>query len=148
MERTMRELVSSSMRWSIAFLGFAGVALLWPVVVSAGSEGGARPVLVIRVEGVIAPSSADYIISAIKRADRELAQALVIELDTPGGLDLSMRSIIKEMLSAERPIVVYVSPSGARAASAGAFITLAAHVAAMAPGANIGAGPPAHTGGR
>jgi membrane-bound serine protease (ClpP class) len=148
MERTMRELVSSSMRWSIAFLGLAAVALLWPVPISAGSEGGARPVLVIRVEGVIAPSSADYIISAIKRADRELAQALVIELDTPGGLDLSMRSIIKEMLSAERPTVVYVSPSGARAASAGAFITLAAHVAAMAPGTNIGAAHPVNMGGQ
>jgi membrane-bound serine protease (ClpP class) len=148
MERTMRELISSSMRWSIAFLGLAAVALLWPVPISAGSEGGARPVLVIRVEGVIAPSSADYIISAIKRADRELAQALVIELDTPGGLDLSMRSIIKEMLSAERPTVVYVSPSGARAASAGAFITLAAHVAAMAPGTNIGAAHPVNMGGQ
>ncbi|MBI4381468.1 MAG: nodulation protein NfeD [candidate division NC10 bacterium] len=136
------------MRWSIAFLGLAAVALLWPVVISAGSEGGARPVLVIRVEGVIAPSSADYIISAIKRADRELAQALVIELDTPGGLDLSMRSIIKEMLSAERPTVVYVSPSGARAASAGAFITLAAHVAGMAPGTNIGAAHPVNMGGQ
>jgi len=144
----MRELVSSSMRWSIAFLGLAAVALLWPLVISASSESGARPVLVIRVEGVIAPSSADYIISAIKRADRELAQALVIELDTPGGLDLSMRSIIKEMLSAERPTVVYVSPSGARAASAGAFITLAAHVAAMAPGTNIGAAHPVNMGGQ
>jgi membrane-bound serine protease (ClpP class) len=148
MERTMRELVRSSMRWSIAFLGLAAVALLWSLVISAGSEGGARPVLVIRVEGVIAPSSADYIISAIKRADREMAQALVIELDTPGGLDLSMRSIIKEMLSAERPTVVYVSPSGARAASAGAFITLAAHVAAMAPGTNIGAAHPVNMGGQ
>ena len=148
MGRTMRELVSSSMRWSIAFLGLAAVALLWPVLISASSESGARPVLVIRVEGVIAPSSADYIISAIKRADRELAQALVIELDTPGGLDLSMRSIIKEMLSAERPTVVYVSPSGARAASAGTFITLAAHVAAMAPGTNIGAAHPVNMGGQ
>ena len=144
----MCKLTSSSVRWSIAFLGLAAVALLWPLVISAGSEGGARPVLVIRVEGVIAPSSADYIISAIKRADRELAQALVIELDTPGGLDLSMRSIIKEMLSAERPTVVYVSPSGARAASAGAFITMAAHVAAMAPGTNIGAAHPVNMGGQ
>jgi len=136
------------MGWPALFLALAAVALLWPLVISASSESGARPVLVIRVEGVIAPSSADYIISAIKRADRELAQALVIELDTPGGLDLSMRSIIKEMLSAERPIVVYVSPSGARAASAGAFITLAAHVAAMAPGTNIGAAHPVNMGGQ
>jgi membrane-bound serine protease (ClpP class) len=129
-------------------LALVAAALVWPVLTSAASETDTRPVLVIRVEGVIAPSSADYVVSAIKRADRERVQALVIELDTPGGLDLSMRSIIKEMLSAERPIVVYVSPSGARAASAGAFITLAAHVAAMAPGTNIGAAHPVNMGGQ
>ncbi len=115
---------------------------------STPSPGASRPVLVIRVEGVIAPSSADFIISAIRQADRERAEALIIELDTPGGLDLSMRSIIKEMLGAERPVIAYVSPSGARAASAGAFITLAAHVAAMAPGTNIGAAHPVNIGGQ
>jgi membrane-bound serine protease (ClpP class) len=148
MERTMCKLTKFPVRRPIAFLALATAVLVWPVLTSASSETGPRPVLVIRVEGVIAPSSADYIISAIKRADRERAQALVIELDTPGGLDLSMRSIIKEMLSAERPTVVYVSPSGARAASAGAFITLAAHVAAMAPGTNIGAAHPVNMGGQ
>ena len=102
----------------------------------------ARQVNVIRVEGVISPSSADYIVTAIKQTEKEKAAALVIELDTPGGLDTSMRVIIKEMLAAERPIVVYVAPAGARAASAGAFITLAAHIAAMAPGTSIGAAAP------
>ena len=102
----------------------------------------ARQVNVIRVEGVISPSSADYIVTAIKQAEKEKAAALVIELDTPGGLDTSMRVIIKEMLAAERPIVVYVAPAGARAASAGAFITVAAHIAAMAPGTSIGAAAP------
>jgi membrane-bound serine protease (ClpP class) len=108
----------------------------------------AREVNVIRVEGVISSSAADYIVSAIKQADKDKAAALVIELDTPGGLDTSMRVIIKEMLAAERPIVVYVAPSGARAASAGAFITLAAHIAAMAPGTNIGAAAPVAMGGQ
>ncbi|MBI4572042.1 MAG: nodulation protein NfeD, partial [candidate division NC10 bacterium] len=102
----------------------------------------ARQVNVIRVESVISPSSADYIVTAIKQAEKDKVAALVIELDTPGGLDTSMRVIIKEMLAAERPIVVYVAPSGARAASAGAFITVAAHIAAMAPGTNIGAAAP------
>ena len=102
----------------------------------------ARQVNVIRVEGVISPSSADYIVTAIKQTEKEKAAALVIELDTPGGLDTSMRVIIKEMLAAERPIVVYVAPAGARAASAGAFITVAAHIAAMAPGTSIGAAAP------
>ena len=102
----------------------------------------ARQVNVIRVEGVISPSSADYIVTAIKQTEKEKAAALVIELDTPGGLDTSMRVIIKEMLAAERPIVAYVAPAGARAASAGAFITVAAHIAAMAPGTSIGAAAP------
>ncbi|MBZ0168470.1 hypothetical protein MELA_02736 [Candidatus Methylomirabilis lanthanidiphila] len=124
-----------------------GIALAWPAATYSKSEPAARPILAIQVEGVIAPSTADYIIRAIKQADREVAQALIIELDTPGGLDLSMRSIIKEMLAAERPIIVYVSPKGARAASAGAFITLAAHIAAMAPGTNIGAAHPVNMGG-
>jgi membrane-bound serine protease (ClpP class) len=100
------------------------------------------------VESVISSSAADYVVSAIKQAEKDKVAALVIELDTPGGLDTSMRIIIKEMLAAERPIVVYVAPSGARAASAGAFITLAAHVAAMAPGTNIGAATPVAMGGQ
>ncbi len=131
----------------VVWLALIGTALAWPSTTYSRSERAARPVLAIQVEGVIAPSTADYIIRAIKQADRDVVQALVIELDTPGGLDLSMRSIIKEMLAAERPIVVYVSPGGARAASAGAFITLAAHVAAMAPGTNIGAAHPVNLGG-
>jgi len=135
------------MKRLVVWYTLIGITLAWPVVTYSRSEPAVRPVLAIQVEGVIAPSAADYIIRAIKQADREVAQALVIELDTPGGLDLSMRSIIKEMLAAERPIVVYVSPSGARAASAGAFITLAAHVAAMAPGTNIGAAHPVNLGG-
>jgi membrane-bound serine protease (ClpP class) len=103
---------------------------------------------VIRVESVISSSAAEYIVAAIKQAEKDKVAALVIELDTPGGLDTSMRAIIKEMLAAERPIVVYVAPSGARAASAGAFITLAAHIAAMAPGTNIGAAAPVAMGGQ
>jgi len=123
------------------------VALLLSLPVQPGAAF-ARQVNVIRVESVISPSSADYIVSAIKQAEKDKVAALVIELDTPGGLDTSMRVIIKEMLAAERPIVVYVAPSGARAASAGAFITMAAHIAAMAPGTNIGAAAPVAMGGQ
>ena len=148
MEPAMRELTAPPIGRAVVFLTLAVAAFSGVGVTSAPSESAARPALVIRVEGVIAPSSAEYIISAIKQADRELAEALVIELDTPGGLDLSMRSIIKEILAAERPVVAYVSPSGARAASAGAFITMAAHVAAMAPGTNIGAAHPVNMGGQ
>ncbi len=99
-------------------------------------------VLVIKVNGIINPVASEYINKSIKKASEMNAEALIIELDTPGGLDTSMRLIVKDILDSPVPIVVYVSPSGARAASAGVFITLAAHIAAMAPGTNIGAAHP------
>lgn len=97
-------------------------------------------VLVARVDGPITPVVADYLTDGVREAARY--QALLVELDTPGGLDTSMRQIIKTFLSAEVPVVVYVTPPGGRAASAGALITLSAHVAAMAPGTTIGAATP------
>jgi membrane-bound serine protease (ClpP class) len=123
-----------------------GFPLALAAAVAQGPEA-PRPVHVVRLEGVIAPSAVQLITASLQRAQQDRAGALVIELDTPGGLDVSMRSIIKEMLASEVPVVVYVSPSGARAASAGAFLTLAAHVAAMAPGTNIGAAHPVSMGG-
>ena len=104
-------------------------------------------VYVARVEGIIAPSLAEFFVSAIRKAEDGGAHAIIFELDTPGGLDTSMRIIIKEILRSPVPVIIYVSPSGARAASAGAFITIAAHVAAMAPGTNIGAAHPVQMGG-
>lgn len=106
----------------------------------------ARRVMVITVEGVINPVSSEFIRNSIDRANKEAMEALVIELDTPGGLMDSMRDIIKAMLGSNVPVVVFVAPSGARAASAGAFITIAAHVAAMAPQTNIGAAHPVGVG--
>ena len=105
-----------------------------------------KQVLAIKVNGVINPVSSEFIGKSIIKANALKAEALVIELDTPGGLDTSMRSIVKDIIASDVPVVVYVSPSGARAASAGAFITLAAHVAAMAPGTNIGAAHPVSMG--
>jgi membrane-bound serine protease (ClpP class) len=104
------------------------------------------PIHVLTVDDVINPVSAEYITEGLKGAMQRGAQALIIQLDTPGGLDKSMRLIIKEMLNSSIPIIVYVAPSGSRAASAGTFITLAAHVAAMAPGTNIGAAHPVAVG--
>ncbi|HDM89798.1 MAG TPA: nodulation protein NfeD [candidate division WOR-3 bacterium] len=98
------------------------------------------------VQGVIGPVVAEFLTKTIDRAEEEGAQMLVINLDTPGGLDESMRIIVKKMLNARIPICVYVTPPGARAASAGVFITAAAHVAAMAPGTNIGAAHPVSMG--
>ena len=101
------------------------------------------PTLVrVVIEGAINPAVADFIHDAIVEAEAEQAPALVIQLDTPGGLLPSMRAIVKDILGARVPVIVYVAPSGAGAGSAGVFITMAAHVAAMAPSTNIGAAHP------
>ena len=104
-------------------------------------------VVVATYEGVINPVAAEYLHDTLFEAHTQGARALIIKLDTPGGLDTSMRLIIKDITAAPIPVVVYVSPSGGRAASAGTFITLAGHVAAMAPGTSIGAAHPVAMGG-
>ncbi|MGH7388444.1 MAG: NfeD family protein [Candidatus Rokuibacteriota bacterium] len=106
------------------------------------------PVSTIQIEGVISPVTLRLVSMAIDRAVADRSQALVIQLDTPGGLERSMRAIVQRMLGAEVPVIVYVAPTGARAASAGVFITMAAHVAAMAPATNIGAAHPVALGGQ
>ncbi len=111
------------------------------------TKGLAKDILVLTVDGVIHPPHAEYTIKGIKKAHEIKAEAIVIQLDTPGGLDTSMREIVKEILNSHIPVIVYVAPKGARAASAGAFITLSAHIAAMAPGTNIGAAHPVAMGG-
>ncbi len=107
-----------------------------------GTAPGSEPVLVIRLDGAVTPVMAEALDRAIERAEARQAAALVVELDTPGGLESSMRDMVKDMLAAEVPVIVWITPSGARAASAGVFITIAADVAAMAPGTNIGAATP------
>jgi membrane-bound serine protease (ClpP class) len=121
---------------ALVLLGFAGLASAAPA-----------PVATIELEGVISPVTLRLVGIAIDRAQAERAQALVIQLDTPGGLERSMRAIVQRMMNAEVPIIVFVAPTGARAASAGVFITMAAHVAAMAPATNIGAASPVAMGG-
>jgi membrane-bound serine protease (ClpP class) len=104
-------------------------------------------VALLPYSGVINPVASEYLAKGLEQARTKGAQALVLQLDTPGGLDTSMRLMVKAILSSPIPVVVYVAPEGSRAASAGVFITLAAHVAAMAPGTNIGAAHPVALGG-
>ena len=100
------------------------------------------PIYIVKAEGIVNPVMSEYIIKSIEEAKGAGASLVVIELDTPGGLDLSMRDIVKTLLASPVPVAVYVAPSGSRAASAGVFITMAADIAAMAPGTNIGSAHP------
>ena len=117
------------------------------LALAARASAAPQPVATIEIEGVISPVTLRLVGLAIDRAQAERAQALIIQLDTPGGLERSMRAIVQRMMNAEVPVVVYVAPTGARAASAGVFITMAANVAAMAPATNIGAASPVMVGG-
>jgi len=101
---------------------------------------------VLHIDGAINPVVSGYIERGIDRAEKNGAVMVIIQLDTPGGLDSSMRDIVQRIVNAKLPVVVYVSPAGARAASAGVFITMAAHVAAMAPSTAIGAAHPVSIG--
>jgi membrane-bound serine protease (ClpP class) len=124
-----------------------GVLALIASVSGPRSASAAGTVASLQIDGVISPITVRLVATAIERARTEQAEALIIQLDTPGGLERSMRSIVRDLLNSPLPVIVYVSPTGARAASAGAFITLAAHVAAMAPATNIGAAHPVAAGG-
>ncbi len=121
--------------------------LLLLFVVSASTNASSAEVYEIRIDGIIGPPVSTFIRDSLKEAGGAGAQALLILLDTPGGLDTSMREIVKAIMDAPIPVIVYVYPSGARAASAGAIILISAHVAAMAPGTNVGAAHPVSLGG-
>jgi membrane-bound serine protease (ClpP class) len=128
------------------------LALLCLVVVGAtaatgnGGPAASQRALQLDLKGAIGPAASDYVVRSLRRAEREGAALLVLRIDTPGGLDTSMREIVQAVLSAAVPVVGYVGPSGAHAASAGTFILYACHVAAMAPGTNLGAATPVQIG--
>lgn len=130
-------------RACIAILIISFCLFLLPPSEAKEGDGAGRPVFdVISVNGAITPPIAAYILNNIREAEKDKVSGLIILLDTPGGLDASMRDIAKGILNAGVPVIVYVHPAGARAASAGVIITIAAHVAAMTPGTNIGAAHP------
>ncbi|HEY83085.1 MAG TPA: nodulation protein NfeD [Dehalococcoidia bacterium] len=122
----------------------AGLLLLSTV---AGAQTGGSRIDVLTIKGTINPVLVDYLSRGIEQAEETGAQAIIIQMDTPGGLDTAMRDIIQDIVNARIPVIVYVSPAGARAASAGAYITLAAHIAVMAPNTAIGAATPIAMGG-
>jgi membrane-bound serine protease (ClpP class) len=126
-------------------LSFFVVLVLWGTI-SLVVQAQTSQINVLEVKGAITPVVADYISRGIEKSEEEGALACIIRMDTPGGLDTSMRQIVQSILNAELPVVVYVSPAGGRAASAGVFITMSAHVAAMAINTTIGAAHPVSIG--
>ena len=123
-----------------------GVNIVWAT--PSPEAGQPAPIYFIEVNGAISPGTAGFVSSSLKKATEEKAQALLIAIDTPGGLAQSMRTMVKDIMNAPLPVIIYVSPTGAQAASAGVMITMSADVAAMAPGTNIGAAHPVGGGGQ
>ena len=132
--------------WCALLVSFAVMPMA--LAETAESEETPGPIYTIRIEGAISPGTAGFLSSAIEKAHEARAQALLIELDTPGGLGQSMRTMVKSIMNAPLPVIVYVAPTGAQAASAGVMVTMSADVAAMAPGTNIGAAHPVAAGGK
>ncbi|MCJ7656094.1 MAG: ATP-dependent Clp protease proteolytic subunit, partial [Dehalococcoidia bacterium] len=142
-ESFWQQMLKTRLRFTlILFLAILSAMSLVSSVVNADSAG----IEILRVDGTIVPVVANYLDRGISRAESKGAAACIIELDTPGGLLNATEDIVQRILNAEVPIVVYVSPSGSWAASAGTFITIAAHVAVMAPGTSIGAAHPVTVG--
>ena len=135
------------MPWLRALFAIAGVLFVSLALVQTATAADPPRVLAVEFENDVNPVTEDYLTGAIDRANDEGYDAVVILMDTPGGLDSSMRNIIKRELDSKVPVIVYVYPPGSRAASAGVFITMAADVAAMAPETNIGSSTPISTGG-
>ena len=127
--------------------GLAGLGALFAGAVGAQDEAAPKAAVVLRIDGAVTPANAQYLVREIGAASASQKELIVIEIDTPGGLVDSMKTIIKSVLASQTPVATFVSPQGARSASAGLYIMYAAHISAMAPNTNTGAATPIELGG-
>jgi len=118
------------------------LVIILPLMAWSTNAFGSGGIVVIKIDGAINPAVAEFVTNEIRSANMSLEELIVIQMDTPGGLDTAMREIIKAIQSSKIPVASFVSPGGSRAASAGTFIAIASHIAAMEPGTNIGAAHP------
>ncbi len=145
--RIPEKLIRGKPFFSLLGLFLCLLILILPVSLPTPADSKEPQAIVLTVKGAIGPAVAEYIEEGLTLASTDQANVVIVQMDTPGGLDLSMRAIIKAILTSPTPVISYISPDGSRAASAGTYILYASHIAAMSPATNLGAATPIQIGG-